>query len=402
MWLPLRTGSWITLERIRGYSLLLILSYAIGLAGLFLTLQNGLDRDDRPFGSDFAGLYAAGAMVADGTPAAPYDLGAFIARQRELFGAQAVVFSWNYPPFFLTVSRALASLPYLPALFVWQGVTLALYLAMLRGWLKPPFALLGGAAFTAVFVTLGHGQVSFLIAALFGGALLALERRPLLAGALFGLIAIKPHFGLLIPFALMASGRWRAFAAASAMVGAMTLAALAAFGPETFAAFFESLTFSRVYGVENSNTGFYKLQSAFTAVRLVGGSVGLAYVLHGLLLAMVVAATLWIWRSQADGRLKAASLMTGAFLATPYVFDYDMVLLAPAMAALVSHGLERGFRPFEKSFLVLAFAMPLLARQIAMTLFIPAGFLTTLILFLLIVAKARDSARAGTPAFVKE
>ena len=215
MWLHLRTGSWITLERIRGYSLLLILSYAIGLAGLFLTLQNGLDRDDRPFGSDFAGLYAAGAMVADGTPAAPYDLGAFIARQRELFGAQAVVFSWNYPPFFLTVSRALASLPYLPALFVWQGVTLALYLAMLRGWLKPSFALLGGAAFPAVFVTLGHGQVSFLVAALFGGALLALERRPLLAGALFGLIAIKPHFGLLIPFALMASGRWRAFAAAS-------------------------------------------------------------------------------------------------------------------------------------------------------------------------------------------
>ena len=394
MWLQFRTGSWITGERMKGYSILLIISYALGFAGLFLTLRDGLDWDNRPFGTDFAGLYAAGTMVADGTPAAPYDLAAFIARQQALFGAQTAVFSWNYPPFFLAVSRALASLPYLPALFVWQALTLALYLAMLREWLKPPFALLGGLAFPAVFVTLGHGQASFLIAALFGGALLALERRPLLAGALFGLIAIKPHFGLLIPFALMASGRWRAFAAASAMVAAMTLAALAAFGPETFAAFFESLTFSRVYGVENSNTGFYKLQSAFTAVRLVGGSVGLAYVLHGLLLAMVVAATLWIWRSQADGRLKAASLMTGAFLATPYLFDYDMVLLAPAMAALVSHGLERGVRPFEKSFLVLAFAMPLLARQIAMTLFIPAGFLTALTLFLLILAKAREGDRA--------
>ena len=46
--------------------------------------------------------------------------------------------------------------------------------------------------------------------------------------------------------------------------------------------------------------------------------------------------------------------------------------------------------------------MPILTRQIAMTLFIPAGFLTTLILFLLIVEKARDSARAEAPAFVKE
>jgi len=231
--------------------------------------------------------------------------------------------------------------------------------------------------------------MGFLIAALFGAALLALERRPLLAGALFGLLVIKPHFGLLIPFALMASGRWRAFAAASVTVAVMILAALATFGQETFVAFFESLTFSRVQGIEYSNTGFHKLQSAFTAVRLLGGSVGLAYALHGLLLAMVVAATLWIWRSPADGRLKAASLMTGAFLATPYVFDYDMVLLAPAMAALVSHGLEKGFRPFEKSFLAMAFAMPLLARQIAMAAFIPAGFLTTLILFALILAKAR-------------
>ena len=95
---------------------------------------------------------------------------------------------------------------------------------------------------------------------------------------------------------------------------AIALAALAAFGPETFAAFFDSLTFSRVQGVEYSNTGFHKLQSAFTAARLLGGSVGLAYVLHGLLLALVLAAIPWIWRSPADGRLKAASLMTGSIV----------------------------------------------------------------------------------------
>jgi len=402
MWLPLRTGSWITLERIRGYSVLLIVAYAVGMTALFLSLNGLLDGDNRPFGSDFAAFYTAGAMVADGTPAAAYDLTAFIARQQALFGPQTALWAWHHTPYALAICLALASLPYLPAFFVWQGASLALYLVMLRGWLKPPFALLGGAAFPAVFVNLGHGQMGFLIAALFGAALLALERRPLLAGALFGLIAIKPHFGLLIPFALIASGRWRAFAAAGVTVAAMTGASLAAFGQETFSAFFKSLTFSQVQATEYSHTGFYKLQSAFTAVRLLDGSIGLAYALHGLLLAGLLAATLWIWRSQADRRLKAASLMTGAFLAPPYVLDYDMMLLAPAMAALVSFDLERGFRPFEKSFLALAFAMPILARQIAMTLFIPAGFLTTLILFLLIVEKARESARAGAAAFVKE
>ena len=38
--------------------------------------------------------------------------------------------------------------------------------------------------------------------------------------------------------------------------------------------------------------------------------------------------------------------------------------------------------------------MPILARMIAMTLFIPAGFLTTLALFLLILAKAREERMA--------
>jgi len=402
MWLQFRTGSWITLERIRGYCVLLILSYPIGLAGVFLTLHGLLDWQNRPFGSDFAAFYTAGAMVADGTPAATYDLDAFIARQQALFGGQTALWAWHHTPYVLAICLAMASLPYLPAFFMWQGISMALYMVMLRGWLKPPFALLGGAAFPAVFVNLGHGQTGFLIAALFGAALLALDRRPLLAGALFGLIAIKPHLGLLIPFALIASGRWRAFAAAGVTVAAMTGASLAAFGQETFSAFLKSLTFSQVQATEHSHTGFYKLQSAFAAVRLLDGPIWLAYALHGLLLALVLTATLWIWRSKADRRLKAASLMTGAFLAPPYVLDYDMMLLAPAMAALVSHDLERGFRSFEKSFLALAFAMPILARSIAMTVFIPAGFLTTLILFLLIVEKARDSARAEAPAFVKE
>jgi len=400
MWSQLETGAWVTRERIKGYSILLIVAYALGLTAVFLTLKGHLDWQDRPFGSDFGGLYTAGVMAAEGTPAAPYGLEVFEARQQALFGPQTAVFSWGYPPFTLAVFRPLAGLPYLSALFLWQGITLALYLVMLRGWLKPPLALLGGAAFTGVFVTLGHGQMGFLIAALFGAALLALERRPLLAGALFGLVAIKPHFGLLIPVALMAGGRWRAFAAASLMVAAMTAAALAAFGAETFAAFLDSLAVSRVHGVEQSNTGFHKMQSAFTAVRLLGGPVGLAYALHGLLLGMVVATTLWIWRRPVDPRLRAASLMTGAFLATPYVFDYDMVLLAPAMAALVDYGIERGFRPFEKSFLALAFAMPILARSIAMAAPIPAGFLTCLLLFALIVAKARHNAGSDAAASV--
>lgn len=47
-------------------------------------------------------------------------------------------------------------------------------------------------------------QNGFLSAGLFGGALVLLERRPVLAGALFGLLTYKPHLGLLVPIVLIA------------------------------------------------------------------------------------------------------------------------------------------------------------------------------------------------------
>jgi hypothetical protein len=43
-----------------------------------------------------------------------------------------------------------------------------------------------------------------------------LERRPYLAGSLFGLMIFKPQLGLLLPVALIAGRQWRVFAAAAA------------------------------------------------------------------------------------------------------------------------------------------------------------------------------------------
>lgn len=50
-------------------------------------------------------------------------------------------------------------------------------------------------------------QSGFLTAALFGSALVMLDRRLVLAGLLLALLAFKPQFGLLIPLALIAGGR---------------------------------------------------------------------------------------------------------------------------------------------------------------------------------------------------
>ena len=100
-------------------------------------------------------------------------------------------------------------------------------------------------AFPAVFVNLGHGHNGFLTAALFGFALVQPRPRPIVAGILFGLLAYKPQFGLMIPLVLAATGRWRTMLAAAATVAALALAATLAFGIETWRAFFASAGFTR-------------------------------------------------------------------------------------------------------------------------------------------------------------
>jgi alpha-1,2-mannosyltransferase len=384
----LRDGSWITGTRIRTYSLMLIAAYVLGAVMWFAMAKDGRDAQGQQYGADFSQVYAAGTFVRDGEPAKPYKMSTHFQRQRDLFGEKAAIYTWNYPPYFLVVAGLLAGLPYLVAFFLWQFATLPIYLASIRGVLTGPNVLLAAAAFPAVYVNFGHGQTGFIAAGLLAGGLVMLDRRPILSGVLFALLAFKPQYGLLIPLALAAGGRWKAVASAAATLAAMTLATLAAYGPDAWTAFRDSLPYSRMYGLEYSNTGYPKMQSLFAAVRMVGGPVPLAYALHGALLVAVTACVIGVWRSAADHRLKSAALMTGAMLATPYCFDYDMVMLGPAIACLVAYGLERGFLPWEKSLLALAFVAPIIARPIAMVTYLPFGLAAMLALFVLILRRA--------------
>lgn len=104
-----------------------------------------------------------------------------------------------------------------------------------------PGAALAALAFPAAFWNAGCGQNGFLSAALIAGGLAALERRPVLAGVLFGLMTYKPHLGLMIPLALMAGGCWRALWAAALTALGVAAASLLAFGPEAWFAFAQSV-----------------------------------------------------------------------------------------------------------------------------------------------------------------
>jgi alpha-1,2-mannosyltransferase len=208
--------------------------------------------------------------------------------------------------------------------------------------------------------------------------------RPVVAGLLFAALAYKPHFGLVVPVALLAAGHWRSFAAASVGVAVMTLATLVVFGTPPWLAFFAGAEFTRATILEQGALGFEKVQSVFAAVRLLGGSIGLAYALQAAMTGAALASVAWLWRCRVDGRLKAATLIVAALLATPYVLDYDMVALGPAIAFAISYGLEKGFGPYEKTGLALVWAAPLFARVLAgiglpVGVVVMAGFLAGLV-----------------------
>lgn len=332
-----RAGSWLTDSRTRIYA---ALAAMISLAGLIWNWTGGdllLDRFHRPIGTDFAGMWSAGRMLLEGQPYALFDPEPHFAYQRATFGS-AEVYGWHYPPFFLAIAALLGALPYIPALILWQASSFAFYLAAMRAIasrLKTASVLVAAAGFPAVFVTLGHGHNAFLTAGLLGFGLLFLDRRPIVAGVLLGLLAYKPQFALVLPAILVGgawSTRWRTIASATATLLAMTAAVTLWLGPGVWTAFIDGASFTRTVILEQGVTGWHKIQSTFSALRSFGASVETAYAAQAAVTLAVVATLALAAHRKADPRLIAAMTATGALLATPYCLDYDMTILGVAIA----------------------------------------------------------------------
>jgi hypothetical protein len=402
IWQGLQSGQWLTASRARGYSLILLSLCTMAMAG-WIALSDGLiDRNGKPVGTDFSNVYAAGSLVWQGRPADAYEPALQHAAERAVFGGREVPFyGWPYPPFFFAIAVLVASVPYAWGLSIWLAASLAAYLAAIRAILPRPETFLVAAAFPAVFVNIGHGQNGFLTAALLGGALHLLDRRSWLAGVLIGCLAYKPQFGVLIPIALLAGGRWSTIGAAAATVAVLLAVSFVTLGGGVWHAFANSMNFMQTVVLEQGGIGWEKIQSAFSAVMMWGGGARTAYATQIALALMVAASLAWLWQSDATFELKASALASGSLLATPYVLDYDLVVLAVAIAFFVRHGLSRGFRDYEISLLAAAWIVPLLSRGIAGATGIPLGLLVLLATYVFTVRRAvldRSSLATGVIA----
>jgi arabinofuranan 3-O-arabinosyltransferase len=346
--------------------------------------------------TDFVNVWSAGKLVLEGHPALAYDWDIQKQVQVAVLGqSYPGNFAWHYPPPFLLVASLLALFPYAVAYIGWAAISLVPYLAVMRAIVGRPFGLLLGAAFPVVLINTLVGQNGFLTASLIGGTLYLMPTRPLLSGICLGLLSYKPQYGLLFPLVLIAASQWKVFITAGVVAVAMALASWLAFGIESWQAFFHWMPmFSQAFLTEG-RAPWGKMQSIFAVVRYFGGSEPLGWVLQWIMSGTVAVLLALMWRSRVSYPLKAAALAAGTLLTTPYLFLYDLMVLAIPVAFLVRIGLTRGFERHELPALGLAAALLFFYPLVGA----PTGFVATLIVSSLIARRAGPWwRRAQTPS----
>ncbi len=292
-----------------------------------------------------------------------------------------------YPPYFLFFLRPLAGLPYNVAALCGLGVSWLSYVMVI---FYSPFwrritqdvsrkerMLFSALVMVSPFVVcnLMTAQTGFLMGACLIGGLAWLETRPVLAGVLLGMLAIKPQAALLVPIALMAGGHWRAFFVAGIAVSVLAGASMVIYGHEVWSAYFTQTAVFTEYA-RDIPLGMRKLTlSMYSTVKLMGA--GASWAMGGQILCMVVSTVLvWrVYRARAEPIIAASVLITATLLSAPYVMAYDMLACIIPVLLWLSRPVGR---PYEWMAAIMLLATPLLLPQITQQL-MPVGGLVLMI-----------------------
>jgi hypothetical protein len=306
-------------------------------------------------GQDFVNFWAAGYLALTGRAAEIYDFGAYMAAVKTLFVSSMRPVNFSYPPHALLFTWPLALLPYGVALVMWEICGLAAFVAVSLAGVSRTEAvrMLPVLVFSPIAIlVLGLAQASFLVAALFVGALRVLPRRPIVAGMLLGVLTVKPQLGLLLPPALLLVGERRAFISAAATALGLVVLSVIVFGLEPWRDYAaNTLRFQQLVVNEMPGLVSAMMVTPYAAFWWLGMPSGAALILHAAVAGWIAAGALWIVRSDAEPPLKIATLAVAAVAFTPYCLNYDLAIPAaglmvwamrqrePALSTLLAVGL---------------------------------------------------------------
>jgi len=308
-------------RRSTGFAMRWYRTTAIGFAILFLIAAawNCWTNLRNPEGNDFLSFWAAGRLALQGRAALAYNIPVHWAVENSVVRMGALL-PFPYPPPFLAIVAPFALVPYGLAFILWL-ILCSGYYAFASSRIVPlSFAF----AFPPVCINLLIGQTGFLTA---GTLILGLgfsTSNPWVAGAVLGLMVMKPQLALLLPIAMLAGREWRVIAGAVLSATVLLLLGLLLFGPASYEGFFNILPHYLGFMREN-RVAWHELASPFAFARFVG--VPQAQAIWVQMASAIVAASLTAraWALRLDERVPILAAATA--LVSPYFFTYDALLL---------------------------------------------------------------------------
>jgi hypothetical protein len=276
---------------------------------------------------DFLSYWAAGRLTIGGHAASAYDIE--IHKAVELTAAPLTgLIPFPYPPPFLFVVSPFGLVPFWVAFPAWILMTGIVYVLAVRRACPLPYAL----AHPSVLSNSLIGQNAFLTSAIFIGGTELVARRPYLAGAILGLLVIKPQLAILLPVAMLAGREWKVILGACISVCALLLLALVFFGPASYQGFFQILPFYSE-AIRESRWPWGEIASTFAFLRMLGTPEITALFVHGVVALVAAIVTARAWWLGTDERVPI--LASATILIPPYIFTYDALLLVAPLTFLI-------------------------------------------------------------------
>jgi alpha-1,2-mannosyltransferase len=223
---------------------------------------------------------------------------------------------------------------YQPALLLWSILTIVLYgVIVWSAWRRVAgqlsdrgLVIAAAAAFPPFWALVVYGQITVLVLAAFWLGWLALEHgRPYLAGVAFGLLALKPQFGIPLAAVVLACGEWRMLAGAVSSIAAQTALVWFVLGSSAFGAFAATMRFALTHADLLESKPFMS-HSLRAVTRILPDWMGVP--LWGALAAVVLWYTVRVWKSEAPVRVRLGVVILASLLVNPHVIVYDVTLLA--------------------------------------------------------------------------
>lgn len=297
----------------------------VGVSVVFLLVLAYVQRDRALRGeNDFVQLYTGASLV--GSPDL-YSRPANLAKVKATLGFTMDSVVYTRPPFYASLLKPLALLPYRAAYALFSIATLASFLWFVIRFSKecPALPFFAASSIPILTALCGGQDTPFLLAILGASVLLTRQGRDFPAGLVLALVAIKFHLFLFVPVLLVINRRWRILGGAAAGTSLLAGFGILVAGADSLRQYVNVL---RDPWINPSATIMPNLHGL--AATLQGGPR-----LEIVMVAATCAAFAWVlWRTD-NYEYQLAAGLVGGLLVSFHAGVADSIILLPAFVLVV-------------------------------------------------------------------